>query len=415
MKKTIRFSKAFLPCAIISILIIAFGVVGYFTRGINLALDFKPGLLEEVRISDPAMSIIYNGAANATIDVSKDALTLVISGTGAENKTVHFAYSDHRTISDIAKGLNEESDIVATVLNDESATIESFWMFLNSDVSTALKTDPLFVYAKNKSVSTDDVRAALKDVDGVALKELGDEDARSFQIRMAASSAEDSNKLLKDAIASALRTAFGDNSVVIIKADYIGAAFSKTLAQKSLLLLLATVVLIWAYAAFRFHWDFALGSVIALIHDTLIMFTFIIWSQLEFGTTVLAAVLTIIGYSINATVVILDRVRFNLGTIKVTKFSEVLDSALTDTLKRSIITTVTTLFAVVALFIFTTGSIKDFACALIVGLISGCYSSIFISSGFINLLRIHWKPEFGIHHSEKSVKRGELDMGGVTV
>lgn len=415
MKKIISFSKGFLPCAIISLVVIAFGIFGFFTKGINLALDFKPGLIEEVRLSDPAMSIVYSGAATATVDVNSDALTLVISGTGAENKTIKISYSDHPTIADIAAGLNEEDDIVATVLNDESATVESFWMFLNSDLSTVLKAEPLFIYGKNKAVTIDEVRDSLKDIDGVALKELGEADTRSFQIRMAAKSDEDSNQALKSAITSALRETFGDNSVVVTKADYIGAGFSKTLAQKSLLLLLATIVLIWAYAAFRFHWDFALGSVIALVHDTLIMFTFIIWSRMEFGTTVLAAVLTIIGYSINATVVILDRVRFNLGTIKVTKFSEVLNSALSDTLRRSIITTLTTLFAVISLFVFTTGSIKDFACALIVGLISGCYSSIFISSGFIDLLRIHWKPEFGIHHSEKSVKRGELDLGGVTV
>ena len=114
--------------------------------------------------------------------------------------------------------------------------------------------------------------------------------------------------------------------------------------------------------------------------------------------------------------VILDRVRFNLRTVKVSTFNELLDSALSDTLGRSIITTLTTLFAVISLFVFTTGSIKDFALALIVGLISGCYSSIFVSSGFISLFRMNWKPEFGIHHSEKAMKRGQLQMeSGVSV
>lgn len=467
MKKIINFSKAFLPCAIVSLLIIAFGVVGFFTKGINLALDFKPGLIEEVRLSDPAMSVTYSGVANATIDITKSALTLVISGTGAENKTTVLDFATHPTLADIAKALNEEGDINATVLasldgagateatkteeglqatEEGSATdktadknaekaldnevaksdtgvasaakgagnvgaIESFYMFLNSDMSTKLSDKALYIYAKNKDTTIDDVRKSLADIEGVALKELGAGSDRSFQVRMAAKDETDSNQALKDAIKNALKASFGENSVVITKADFIGAGFSKSLAKKSFVLLLCTILLIWVYAALRFHWDFALGSVIALVHDTLIMFTFIIWSRLEFGTTVLAAVLTIIGYSINATVVILDRVRFNLGTAKVNTFNELLDGALTDTLRRSIITTVTTLFAVISLFIFTTGAIKDFACALIVGLLSGCYSSIFISSGFISLLRRNWKPEFGIHHSEKSVRRGELDMG----
>jgi len=178
--------------------------------------------------------------------------------------------------------------------------------------------------------------------------------------------------------------------------------------MKSLLMFVLTVALIWIYAAIRFHWDFALGAVIALIHDTLIMLTFIIWTQMEFSTTVLAAVLTIIGYSINATVVILDRIRYNLTYMNdVNSFTPILNQSLSDTLVRSILTTVTTLFAVISLYVFTTGSIKDFSLALIVGLISGMYSSIFISSGFIQLFRRTWKPEFGVHHSLRTVKADE--------
>jgi len=129
---------------------------------------------------------------------------------------------------------------------------------------------------------------------------------------------------------------------------------------------------------------------------------------MEFTTTVLAAVLTIIGYSINATVVILDRIRYNLKLMTgVKSFKEILNQSLSDTLVRSILTTVTTLFAVVALFVFTTGTIKDFSLALIVGLISGAYSSIFISSAFIMACRKNWKPEYGVHHSLKAVKADE--------
>ena len=117
---------------------------------------------------------------------------------------------------------------------------------------------------------------------------------------------------LQNAVRAALDARFGENTVTIVKTDFIGSSFSKTLASKSIILMIATFVLIWLYAAIRFHWDFALGSIIALVHDSLIMITFIVWTKMEFTATVLAAVLTIIGYSINATVVILDRVRSNL-------------------------------------------------------------------------------------------------------
>lgn len=294
MKARINFSKAFLPCAIISLVLIAGGIVGLFVRGINFGIDFKPGMIEEVEIS------------NAT-------------------------------------GIEE-------------------------------------------------VRDALSGLGGVSVKKIGSADSSFYQIRSGIS--EDDSQ-----ITNALNAKYGAANVAVQKTDFIGSSMSASLARNSILLLLGTMVLIWLYATVRFHWDFALGAIIALIHDIFIMFTFIIWSQLEFSTTVLAAVLTIVGYSINATVVILDRVRYNLPLMEVKKFGEILDQSLTDTLTRSIITTATTFFAVLALYIFTTGSIKDFALAMMVGLLSGFYSSIFISSGFIDLTRRNWKPEFGFHHA----------------
>ena len=143
------------------------------------------------------------------------------------------------------------------------------------------------------------------------------------------------------------------------------------------------LVLIWLYALIRFRWDYALGAIIALLHDTFIILTFIVWTGMEFTTTTIAAILTIIGYSINSTVVILDRLRENIHKFPEENFILILDKSLSETLSRSVITTVTTMFASISLFVFTTGSIHDFASALNVGLVSGCYSSIFISSGFI--------------------------------
>ena len=188
-----------------------------------------------------------------------------------------------------------------------------------------------------------------------------------------------------------------DGSVNVLITDFIGSSLSKTLTFSSVLLLLGTLLCIWIYASIRFRWDFALGAIIALLHDALIMFSFLAFFQVEFSTISIAAVLTIIGYSINDTVVILDRVRENIQVLDVQSFKDVINQSLSDTLSRSVITTVTTLFAVVSLYIFTDGAIHDFAWALIIGLISGCYSSVFISSGFITLIRKNWKPEFGLH------------------
>ncbi len=301
MKTRIAFSKGFLPCAILSCLIIASGVFSFATRGINLGIDFKPGSVEEVTIK---------GAAGI-----------------------------------------------------------------------------------------EDVRAALSGIGGVSVKKVGSS-SDGYQIRAGVAESEGGK------ITEALVNKYGEGNVDVLKTDFIGSSMSSSLARQSTFLLLGTMLLIWLYATIRFHWDFALGAIVALLHDICIMFTFITWSQLEFSTTTLAAVLTIVGYSINATVVILDRVRYNLPLMEVKNFKDLLDQSLNDTLARSIITTVTTLFAVVALYLFTTGSIKDFALAMTVGLLSGCYSSIFISSGFINFTRRDWRPEYGIHHAMPKKSQG---------
>ena len=399
MKKTINFSKGFIPASIISCLIIIFGLVGLFTKGINLGLDFKPGLIEEVRVANPVANIVYNGSAKISVELYAGQMNLIISGTGATNETKSFNFAVQTDVDSLAAEVNKVDGVVMTV-NDGS--YDTTKLFLNSAASTQLTTTPLQIYpAGTSSITTDDLRDALGS-EKVSIKQLGNGADASYQIRMAVAEG-DGQEDLQSAVNEKLNNKFGKDNVAIIKTDFIGAGMSKSTTQKSIIMFVFVILLIWLYAAIRFHWDFALGSVIALLHDTLIMLTFICWSGMEFSTTVLAAVLTIVGYSINATVVILDRIRYNLKMMpEVKSFNEILNKSLSDTFVRSILTTVTTLMAVVSLYVFTTGSIKDFSLALIVGLISGIYSSIFISSAFISLSRKNWKPEFGVHHSLKS-------------
>lgn len=399
MRKTINFNKGFIPCAILSCLIILTGVVGLFVKGINFGLDFKPGLIEEVRVAEPVANIVYNGSAKISLDMNAGQMDLVITGTGIENETKSFNFAVLSTVSQLAAELNKVADVHMTVTDGSYETTK---LFLNSAVSNQLTNTPMYLYpAGTSTITTDDLRSALGD-ESVAIKQLGNGADASYQIRMAVSEGDAQNDL-QTAVNEKLYSKFGKENVAIVKTDFIGAGMSKSTTRKSIFMFICVIVLIWVYAAIRFHWDFALGSVIALLHDTLIMFTFICWSGMEFSTTVLAAVLTIVGYSINATVVILDRIRYNLKMMPEAKnFDDILNRSLSDTLTRSILTTATTLFAVLALFIFTTGSIKDFSLAMIVGLISGIYSSIYISSAFISFSRRNWKAEYGVHHSLKN-------------
>lgn len=399
--KRFNFNKGFLPCTIISAVLICFGLVGLFTKGINFGLDFKPGLIEEVRVAEPVAEIVYSGPAKVTMDLSAGQMDIVVSGTGAENKTYSFNFAVLKTVHELAAEVNKIENVKMT---ERNSSYDSTKLFLNSAVTNQLTNAVTFIYpAGTSEITTDDIRSALDDK-GVDIKQLGSGADASYQIRMGVKEGDAQNEI-QTAVNEKLFSKFGKENVAIVKTDFIGSGMSKTTTIKSIIMFVLVVVLIWAYAAIRFHWDFALGSVIALVHDSLIMIAFITWTQMEFTSTVLAAVLTIVGYSINATVVILDRVRYNMKMMpEVVKFDEILNQSLSDTLVRSILTTVTTLFAVVALFIFTTGTIKDFSLAMIVGLLSGMYSSIFISSAFISLSRRNWKPEFGVHHSLKAEK-----------
>ena len=408
MKKTLNFSKGFVPSVIISCVLVVFGLVGFFTKGINFGIDFKPGLVEEVRVASPAASLSYNGPAKVAVNLAKSEMEVVVSGTGAENATYTYNLNEYSTMGELTQEVNKVEGVKMTAMDSSANTYASY---LNSASTNVLSSSPIYIYpAGVTKASADDVRNALSAVSGISVKQLGSGDDLSFQIRMGIDGDSTQSELQK-VVEETLYNKFGKDNVAVIKTDFIGSSFSKSIAGKAILMLVLTVILIWAYAAIRFHWDFALGSVIALLHDTLIMMTFIIWTQMEFSATVLAAILTIIGYSINATVVILDRIRYNLKMMdNVTSFKDILNQSLSDTLVRSILTTVTTLIAVLALFIFTTGSIKDFSLAMIVGLISGMYSSIFISSSFIMACRKNWKPEFGVHHSlEKAQKAAKAD------
>ncbi|MBQ4378480.1 MAG: protein translocase subunit SecF [Treponema sp.] len=391
MKKIIQFSKFFPVAVVLSAAVIIAGIASVATRGINFGLDFKPGMIEEIKIANTVLEVTYNGTATVSLEASENGVDIVVSGIGEENRTVSIPYSEVSSVSDLAAKINDVNGVSAHIKNEVS--LKDKKLFVSSGSSKNLGENPLrlFVADENSTVTADDVRDALKEFTNVDVKEAGQGADKNFQIRMGITG-DEGKTLQSNANEALLKKDFGPGKeVVITKSDFIGAQFSQNLIRDSIILVLATLVLIFIYSAIRFHWDFALAAVIAIIHDSLIMVSFISFIQMEFSTTTLAAILTIIGYSINATVVILDRVRSDIKVVEAKTFKEILNSALTSTLSRSIITTLTTLFAVLALFFFTTGTIHDFSLALTVGLVSGCYSSIFIAGAFILAVRKNQK------------------------
>lgn len=162
--------------------------------------------------------------------------------------------------------------------------------------------------------------------------------------------------------------------------EFVGASVGDELTEQGGLAMLTALICILVYVAFRFEWRFALGSVFALFHDVLLTLGLFSVLQLEFDLTVLAAVLAVIGYSLNDTIVVSDRIRENFRKIREGGPQEIIDISLTQTLSRTFITSITTLLVLIALFYQGGALIHGFATALLFGVFVGTYSSIYVAS-----------------------------------
>ncbi len=202
----------------------------------------------------------------------------------------------------------------------------------------------------------------------------------------------DNDKVIAD-IESALVEEFGEENVLVERSDIVGPRISKDLLRTSYIIGVVAIALILFYTTFRFRFRFGVAAIIALVHDVLVVMSFISFFGKEMDTFILAAILTIIGYSLNDTIVVFDRVRENLKSSKTYEdYEQTVNKSINQSLSRTVITSVTTLLVLLALFIFGGNTIKNFAFALIVGVVVGTYSSMFIASAF--LVEWHrWKPE----------------------
>ncbi len=166
----------------------------------------------------------------------------------------------------------------------------------------------------------------------------------------------------------------------IRRVEIVGPQVSGELIQTGILAVLAAIISMLIYIWFRFEWQFSVGAVLALVHDVVLTIGIFSLLQLDFNLSILAAILTIVGYSMNDTVVVYDRVRENLRKFKKMPLDELLDVAINETLSRTVMTSVTTLIALIALYTLGGEVIRGFTFAMIWGVLVGTYSSIFIAS-----------------------------------
>lgn len=200
---------------------------------------------------------------------------------------------------------------------------------------------------------------------------------------------------VQNTITSTMNQVYPDNSNTVIKTDVVGPRFAEDLKSGALNAIIFALIVIFIYILIRFkNWTFSLGAVAALFHDVLIVLgVFTIFNDIapfsmQIDQAIIAAFLTIVGYSLNDTVVVYDRIRENMLQYKTMDFTEMINKSLNDTLSRTVITSITTLFVVTVLFIFGGEVLKGFSFALVLGVMIGTYSSLFVASAIVVELQL---------------------------
>ncbi len=194
--------------------------------------------------------------------------------------------------------------------------------------------------------------------------------------------AEQFQPSLGDQVAEVLQ-ANAEGLVQLQRSEYVGAQVGEELREQGGLALLLALVVVMGYIAFRFQYKFAFGAVAALVHDVVVTLGIFSLFQFEFDLTVLAALLALIGYSLNDTIVVSDRIRENFRKVRKGSPAEVINLSLNQTIERTLITSLTTLLVLLALFFFGGETIHHFALALIIGVVVGTYSSIYVASNLL--------------------------------
>ncbi len=247
------------------------------------------------------------------------------------------------------------------------------------------------------------IRAAVNEagVPGWEITRFGGEN--EFIVRMP-SFDDDVAETPAERVEQILATGFSPETFDVVRAEAVGPKIGSELQERALIAILISFVATLIYIAFRFEWRFGVASVIATAHDILITLGFLALLRTEISVGTIAAFLTIVGYSLNDTIVVFDRVRENLHKPhRGMSFADILNRSLNETLPRTVLTSGTTLATLLALYLFGGAVIRDFALVLILGIAIGTFSSIFVAAPALNAIQARWPRQ-----DKKDIRRGTI-------
>jgi preprotein translocase SecF subunit len=294
-----------------------------------------------------------------------------------------FSFATNTKIKFLA--LRKPAFILSTILIISSVLIYSF-NGLNFGID--FRGGTLIEIETNEPENLSTLRKSLNSLDlgDVQVQEFGS--PKNILIRVEQQAGGDkSQQNVVNIVKIELNSSLG-SEVNFRRTEVVGPKVSSELIKAGIIAIVVAVFAMLIYIWFRFEWQFSLGAVIALIHDVLLTLGIFSLLQLEFNLSIIAAILTIVGYSMNDTVVVYDRVRENLRKHRKKDILDLLNISINETLSRTIMTSVTTLLALSSLYIFGGSVIKGFTFAMIWGVLVGTYSSIFIAAPLLNYLKV---------------------------
>ena len=275
---------------------------------------------------------------------------------------------------------------IATILS-VIAIISSlfFLVYKNLNFGIDFKGGTLIELKKDNDLTIAEIRNQLSglNIGDIQIQTFGSDNTILIRI-------ENSSNLVANADMNTIeliRSNLGDD-ITIQRTEIVGPKVSSELIQKGIIAIVIAVFLMLFYIWIRFEWQFSIGAVTALIHDVIITMGIFSLLQIEFNLSIIAALLTIIGYSMNDTVVVYDRIRENLRKYKQMNIYELINQSLNETMSRTLLTSVTTLLALFSLYFLGGEVLRGFTLAMIIGVFIGTYSSIFIASQMILYLNV---------------------------
>ena len=273
----------------------------------------------------------------------------------------------------------------------------SFLLFKGLNLGVDFKGGTLIeIRTENPNINIAEIRQSFLNMNlgDVTVKKFGQKNDYLVKIEMKETDNENFIKSINDKLSSDL-----GSQINFRRVENVGPKVSNELLRDGLLAISLSLAAMLFYIWIRFEWQFSLGAILALVHDVIVTLGIFSLLTYEINLSIVAAVLTIVGYSMNDTVVIFDRIRENLKKYSKISTSDICDTSINETLSRTLITYVTTLLALLSIYIFGGEILKGFSFAMIIGVIVGTYSSIFIATPILNYTKV----------SQKTVLKEDID------